>query len=434
MIKQILARGRQFIKSHPLSTNYGIDGLLTLGAVSIAANNSNLFAQRLGAGDFHLSMLQFLPHIINLFLLIPLGLMVDSLTNKRRILSILLIIAGLFFASAGMSAFVPVHTVYFFLIAVGLANVSSGGLFNMTWQAFFPEAVDEEGFENRNAVLTFRARMTMIVSLIAPLTVGFVLTRIPSDDGKIIAHQVFFIFAAVLLVINSFHIRKIKAVHAITPKRVSIEEIKTAGRRLVKNKAFIVFTLVIFFFHMGWHIDWTLFFISQANYLQMNELMLSLTPVVGMLAQLLTLRFWSRNNSKQGVEFPLVYGMMGLIASPIAIIVGTSLPLSIGPWVFLLIHGAGQLAFANITLNLFQCLLKVIDNEYRSLFISMYTCLITLSNAVMPVVGVAIYRGFGADLRALHITFVIILVIRVLTVCMWLLRLKFMPTQPMEVD
>jgi len=425
MIKKILARGRSFIETHPLSTNYGIDGLLVLGGVSIAANNSNLFAQRLGAGDFHLSMLQFLPHIINLFLLIPVGMMVDSLTNKRRIVSILLVIAGLFFAMAGMSAFVPIHAVYFFIIVVGLANVSIGGLFNMTWQAFFPEAVSEEGHENRNAVLTFRARMTMIVSLIAPLTVGFVLTRIPSEGGKIIAHQVFYLIAAVLLVLNSLHFRKIIAVSPSLPKRFSMEEIKIAGRRLVRNKTFIVFTLVIFFFHMGWHIDWTLFFIAQANYLLMNELMLSLTPVVGMLAQLITLRFWSRNNTKQGVELPLVYGMMGLIMSPIAVIVGTNLPLGFGPWVFLLLHGMGQLAFTNITLNLFQCLLKVVDNEYRSLFISMYTCLITLSNAVMPVVGVMIYRSLGADLRALQLTFWIILGIRIVAVCLWLLRLKF---------
>jgi len=417
---------RSFIQTQPITVKYGIDGILTLGAVSMAANNNNLFAQRLGANDFQLSMLQFMPQMLSLLLLIPMGLFADSLSNKRRMLTVALVMAGVFYATAGSAAFLPVHMVYFFIGFLSLATVSVG-MYNLSWQSYFPEVIPEgawiEGVrENRNNVLTFRARMTMIVSLVVPLSVGAILTAIVSDEGKIAAHQVFYVIAAVMLISNAIHFRKIKAVKPSEPKRISFAEIKTAARRLSKNKLYIYFCITILFFHMTWHADWTLFFIGQRNYLGMNEVLLSLTPVGAMITQLLTLKRWSRNNVKQGVERPLTYGMVGLAFSPLAIIVGVSIPHGgIGIAVFLLIHAAGQMAFANITLNLFQCLLKVVDEEYRSFSISVYTMLITLSNAVMPVVGVALYRGLGGDRQALIYAFAVFFVLRFVAAGFWLL-------------
>ena len=412
---------KNFIKEQPLAVNYGLDGLLFMGAMGIAGNNNLLFAQRLGAGEFHLSMLQFLPQIILLFLLIPAGIMADSLKNKRLMISAALILAGVFFAVGGMSAFVPVHTVYFFLVFIALANVSALGFYNLAWQAFFPETVEES---NRNNVLTFRARMTMIVQLVMPLAVGAILTSIPSYDGKIAAHQIFYIIAAMMLFSNAFHIKKIKATQPVAPKKISLTEMTVAANRLLKNKPFIIFCVLILFFHMTWHMDWTLYFIAQANYMGMNEFMLSLTPVSGMITQLLTLKFWSRRNAKHGIELPLAFGMLGLAVSPLAVIVGISLPQTYGPFVFIAMHALGHMAFASITLNLFQCLLKVADNEYRSFSISVYTCLITLSNAVMPVVGVAVYRGLGGDADALRYTNLILFALRLVACGLWLLRIK----------
>jgi len=305
---------------------------------------------------------------------------------------------------------------------LALANVSNMGIYNLTWQSFFPDAVAEW---RRNDVLTFRARCTMIVQLIAPLLVGTILTSIASDEGVIRAHQAFYIIAAVLLFSNAFHIRKIKATQETEPKRISGAEMKIAMGRLVRNKPFIIFSVTILFFHMTWHMDWTMYFIGQANYLNMNPFMLSLTPITGMVTQLATLKYWSKNNAKQGVERPLVYGMLGMAICPIGIIVGVSLPQGIGIAVFLVFHAIGHLAFANITLNLFQCLLKVVDSEYRSFSISVYTCMITLSNAIMPVAGVALYRALGADVNGLRYAFAIMFVLRIIAAGLWMLRTRY---------
>jgi len=425
MLNQFIKNFKQFKQEQPLSVAYGIDGILTMGAISIAVNNNALFALRLGAGDFHLSMLQFIPQIMNLLLLIPVGMLADSLMNKRRLLSIALTLTGTFFLIAGASPFISVHAVYFLLFSVAFANVSNA-MTNLSWQAFFPEVVDEG---DRNNVLTFRARMTMIVSLILPLLVGIVLTSIPAHEGKIRAHQVFYIVSAVLLISNAFHVKRIHATNPTSPKKVNFTELIDSAKRLTKNKPFILFTAAILFFHMTWHVDWTLFFIGQATYLQMNELMLSFTPVVATLMQLISLKFWSRRNARKGVEKGLLFGILGLAMSPLAIIVSTTLPQGLNIAVFLFIHAIGHLAFANITLNLFQCLLNVVDEHNRSFSISVYTCFIMLSNAIMPVLGVALYRGLGGNIDALRLTFMIVFLSRFVAAGVWILYIRYREQQ-----
>jgi len=421
-ISSYLARIRSFTTNNPVAANYAIDGILALGAVNLAANNNNLFAQRLGAGDFHLTMLQFLPQMLNLFLLIPAGLFADSLINKGRMLSGTLVAAAVFFLAGAIAGFATIQPLFLFLGFLALANVSVM-LYSITWQGYFPEVVAEE---KRNAVLTLRARMSILVSLVIPLISGGVLSAISSERGKIIAHQFFYGVVAVLLLSNAIHLRKIKAVNPAPPKKIRLEEIKKAGSRLLRNKQFKIFTVVALFFHMTWHLDWTLYFIGQANYLLMNEFQIGLVAVGTTAAQLVTLRFWSKHNQRLGPERPMTFGILGLAFNPIAIIIAISLPLSIGPTVFLIAHTIAMLTFTTIGLNFFQCLMPVLDTEYRGFSISVYTCLITLSNAVMPVVGVAIYRSLGGNLNGLRIAFVIIFALRIMAAGLWWLRAKRM--------
>jgi len=418
------ARIKSFTTNNPTAANYAIDGILALGAMNLAANNNNLFAQRLGAGDFHLAMLQFLPQLLNLFLLIPAGLFVDSLVNKRRMLSAALVGAAVFFLAGAAAGFIIgfdiVQPLFFFLAFLALANASLM-LYNISWQGYFPEVVVEG---RRNSVLTLRARMGILVSLVIPLISGGVLAAIPSESGKIIAHQVFYCIVAVMLIFNAAHLRKIIAVDPAPPKKIRLEELKKAGSRLLGNRQFKIFVGVALFFHMTWHIDWTLYFIGQANYLRMNEFQLGLTAVGSTAAQLLTLRFWSKRNQRLGPEKPMTFGILGLALNPVAIIVATSLPLAAGPVVFLIMHTIAMLTFATVGLNIFQCLMPVLDTEYRGFSISVYTCLITLSNAIMPVVGVALYRTLGGDLNGLRWAFAIVLVLRLMAGGLWWFRLR----------
>ena len=421
LLHRYMTRVKSFRASNPVAVNYAIDGLLVIGALNLAAANNNIFAQRLGAGDFHLAMLQFLPQMINLVILIPIGLFADSLKNKARLVAGAMVCSSfLFMVVAGLS-FAFDQPLYMFLIFMALANASNM-VYNISWLGFFPEVVESH---KRNMVLTLRSRVSIIISLFMPIISGGILASIPSEEGKILAHQVFYAVVALMLLANAFHLRKLKAIDPAPPKKIRLSEIKKAASQLRQNKPFILFAAVVLFFHISWQMDWTLYFIGQANYLYMNEFLLSLTAVGSTVGQLITLKFWSKRNQRHGVEKPLTFGILGLALCPVAIFVSTLVPLSIGPAIFLGIHVIAMLFFPTIGLNLFQCLMPVLDEEYRSFSVSVYTCLITISNAVMPVIGVAIYRALGGNIAALRITFAIVFVMRIIAAGLWWLRIKY---------
>ncbi|MDR2575220.1 MAG: MFS transporter [Treponema sp.] len=412
----------------PLPTpylHYAMDGLLVALAVNIASNNNNLFALRLGAGDYQLSLVQFLPQIFTMLILIPGGLFAGSLHNKRRMIIGALITGAAGYLLCALSPFfrfalpwTEFNTVYFFLAFLALA-AGSMATYNISWQSFFPEVVDTR---ERNRVLTMRSHMDVFISIPLPLLVGAILLRAASGSGKIHVHQFFYVFAALFLILAALNYRRIKAVRAAAPKRVSFFEIKKAVKNISHNKQYLLFIAVALFFYMTWHFDWTLYFIGQVTYLKMNEFQIGLTTLGATTAQFLTMRFWSRVNEKHGVALPVTFGILGLSLCPIAMIISTSLPVSYGRYVFLPLHAIVSLPLATTTLNMLQCLLQAADEEYRSFSISVYTCLICLSNAIMPVAGIALYRALGGDRNGLRYTFAIIFVLRIIAAALWLLR------------
>jgi len=424
-------RAKKFADSNPIVMRYAMDGLLAALAVNIASNNNNLFALRLGADDYQLSLVQFLPQIFTMLILIPGGLFAGSLHNKRRIIIGALITGAVGYLFCALSPFfrlahpkselVSEHSIYFFLIFLAFA-AGAMATYNISWQSFFPEVVD---LKERNRVLTMRSHMDVFISIPLPLLVGAVLLHTTAGRGKIIVHQSFYLFAALFLVLAAINYRRIKAVRPAAPKSVSFSETKKAVKSLLRNRQYLLFIGAAVFFYMTWHFDWTLYFIGQANYLKMNEFQLGLTTLGATTVQFLTMRFWSRVNEKHGVVLPVTFGILGLSLNPIAMITALSLPISIAPYIFLTLHAIVSLPLATTTLNMLQCLLQVADEEYHSFSISVYTCIVCLSNAVMPVAGVALYRALGGDRNGLRLAFAIIFALRIAAMCLWLIRRKW---------
>ena len=434
MLTNPFTRINKFAGSNPVATRYAMDGLLAALAVNIASNNNNLFALRLGAGDYQLSLVQFLPQIFTMLILIPGGLFAGSLHNKRRIIIGALITGAIGYLLCALSPFFrftnagnelnPSYSIYFFLAFLALA-AGATATYNISWQSFFPEVVN---IQERNRVLTMRSHMDVFISIPLPLLVGTILLHTTAGRGKITVHQTFYLFAALSLILAAINYRRIKAVRPAMPKRVSFYEIKKAARILLHNQQYALFIGAALFFYMTWHFDWTLYFIGQVNYLKMNEFQIGLTTLGATTAQFLTMRFWSRVNEKHGVVLPVTFGILGLSLCPVAMIISTSLPVSIAPYVFLPLHAIVSLPLATTTLNMLQCLLQVADEEYRSFSISVYTCLVCLSNAVMPVAGIALYRALGGDRNGLRLTFAIIFTLRIAAAFLWLVRRRWQKT------
>jgi len=298
-------------------------------------------------------------------------------------------------------------------------------MYNVSWQSFFTEAVE---VGDRNRILTMRQKWRMVPAMLLPLVTGTVLSSLPEINSKIIAHQSFFILAAGFAVAQIFLINKLKSIAPAPVIGINLSNIKKAAAALVKNKKFLVFCATILTFYMSFQFDWTLYFIGLTRYLELNEALIGITILTEAMAAFFSIRFWSRMNEKYGVTLPLLFGMMIICFFPLVLLLTTSMTSGARVYIFLVGHALCSVGIACFWLNVFQCLLTTLQNEYRTISISIFSVLTSLSNALMPMTGVLLYNRFGADLAAFQTVCRIIFVTRIFAASMWFLRWRFTET------
>jgi len=397
---------------------YMAEGVLLNLATGLVSNNYYLFASAMGANDYQLSLIQFAPQMVNMIILLPAGIFLDSLANKKKMVVMSILVTSIVYIGIMCTPFMGGARLFGF---IALLSVAAGmfTLYNISWQSFFPEVV-EPG--RRNGVLTLRTTWTFAAGVIGPLITGFVLSGLADTGQKIKAHQIFYVVAAALLLSQSFVLRKLKSKNPAPPIGVSFANLKKAGTALIHNKKFLFFCGTIFVLYMAWQMDWTLYFIGQTRYLKMNESWLSYAVIGNALCQFFMVRFWSRKNEKFGVAFPLIFAAAGMVLYEPLMVFSSSLPSPINRYIFLPGYSLIGLTQTTMALNVFQNLLRVLPDEHKTISISIFSVITSLSNAVMPLLGVTAYNHLGADLRALHLTCWIVGVFRLAAAGLWAAR------------
>lgn len=394
------------------------EGILITLINNLVSSHNNLFATRLGAGDYELGLVTMLPQLVGMAVLIPGGILTDILKNKRDMVTSALFAVACVYIVIG---FVPTLGSFRLRAFLALLAISSAPMtiYNVSWQAYFSDVVHPNG---RNGILAVRSSLSFLVGITITLTCGALLSSASSNADKIRLHQTFLWVAAALLLLQIFILRRIPGGMADTGKGFKLSDLKKAFVELLHNRKFLGFVGVALFFYMTWHMDWTLYYIGQTQYLGMNEAWLSYVSIGNAIIQFLTMGVWSRINSKHGVRFAIIFGSLGLSLCPLGMIFTTSLQTSNARLIFLIINTLFNITLATTSLNILQCLLQVIPESNKTLNISIYTALVMMSNGVMPFVGVSIYRLLGGDLEALHRVFLGIFLLRIAATCLWALR------------
>ena len=167
------------------------------------------------------------------------------------------------------------------------------------------------------------------------------------------------------------------------------------------SRAFRSFFFCILFFYLSWHIDWSMWFIAQTQYVGMTELDMSVLNALSCVGQLVTIGLFARLNQKRGVGFSFLFGIAGLVFCPFTVCLCLALPLAVRPAVFILLVALFSAPQSCINLCVVQMLLANLPERGRSFLVSLYTIVITLSNSLLPLLGVHLYTALGADARAL---------------------------------
>lgn len=399
---------RSFRTDHQLSRLLAAEGILYTLIITLAHNNNNLYASRLGASSSDLGLIASLPPIVGILTLIPFAIITDRLHNKKPMVILSAFGLGFLYILVGMVAFMDANRLPALIALLVLVNLPMS-LYNSSWQAFFSDACEPS---DRNLVYTHRTRMNTAVGVAIPIITGAILTA-ASGSGKILVHQIYYWLAFPLAVGQILVLKKITGGSSAEVSHYQLSDLKESAKILFRNKKFLGFLSVALLVYCGWEMDWSLYFVAQFKFLPLNETQMSIITVLGSAAQFLMLGTWSRLIQKKGVRFVFVIGAAGFFVSGIVLIISLLLPSPFRMPFYYIFQSIASSAFSAFQLSLLQCLLESIPGKNRALSISIYNTIILITNVIMPYLGIYIYNLLGQSIRAMIITFGIISLIRI---------------------
>lgn len=421
---------RDWFRGNRVLLLFGAEGILLQFVISMNGFGNNLFATNLGATDSQIGLIPLAPNLIACLLLLPMGLVAGRMRSSRTILVILTAVSGIGFFSY---LFVPAagkSGVNLFLMLLALTN---GGIaiYNSQWQTFFADATT---LKERNPVYTFRNRAMFAIAIAAPIVCGMLMNGQSSQQGKVNVLLIFFLLNGVMLFVQLFTLSRIpsRTREKNAGSAISLKDAASALRTAFSSKRFRLFLIPFCLFYAFWQLDWSMWYIGQVQYVKLNETELALFNGLFNIGQLLCIGPVSYLVRKKTPDWTIMLGAAGLCFCPIIIIVASLIPVhsvSVGVFfVLVTVLNAPQCAVALCAMHI---LLDVTPESNRSLIVNLYTMITTLSNSIMPFLGVQLYNLLGADWRAFLIFNGVTLFVRTSVLVMMFFRFKYLSRKQM---
>jgi hypothetical protein len=397
-----------FTTDHKLAAILAGEGALFTLIITLSNNNNHLFASRLGATSYELGLISSLPPIVGMICLIPFAIITDRMKNKKSMVIAAALLLGTLYFLVGLSPLVPENPVAVLIFLLIMINFPMS-LYGSSWQSFFSDVALPS---DRNQIYAHRTKMNTAVGIVFPLLIGLILTA-ATGVYKITVHQIYYFIALPLALGQVLLLRRIPFEPKPKAGRFRFSELGQTALSTFRSRSFLGFLGVALLVYIGWQMDWSVYFLAQFRYLELNEVQLSLVAVLSALTQFLMLGVWTQISSARGVRFVFVIGAAGFAFCSLTILFAMMMPPSIGIIFYYVFHCIGSSTFSAFQLSLLLCLLEVIPNVDKTLSIAIYSTVILMSNAVMPFLGVHIYNLLGENRQAMIITIGIVSAIRI---------------------
>ncbi len=221
-----------------------------------------MFAKRMGAGDFHIALLNSIPPLVAVFILIPCSILIEKINKIKKTVSLLIFLNSLFYLFIVFVPFIPGQLkVVVYIVLIGFMNWP-GSLYITSWQSFFAENFSGS-YANR--IYSVRSKYSAFFGLLAALLAGLLLTDIPKNDSeRIIIYQVFYLACFIITLLQLFFLTRVKQEPCIPehPENAASRNFRLSDfKEIFRNKSFMIFCICTFLFHISWQIGWPLFFI-----------------------------------------------------------------------------------------------------------------------------------------------------------------------------
>ena len=404
---------------------FALEGVLIQYITSINNFGNNLYAMNLGASDVQIGLVQTVANLTAVLLLLPSGLVGERLRSPRTLPVFTLALMGVMYFFFGSVPAMGEGRMTFFFVFLAL---TSGllAVYNAQWQSFFGDVVAEP--RDRNGVFAFRNRFMFFIGTLTPLLCGAAMSACAQSAEKLGVLRVFYYSCGAAMLIAALVLRRMPVSDRLRVENgFSLADAKAALLEAAHSRAFRSFFFCILFFYLSWHIDWSMWFIAQTQYVGMTELDMSVLNALSCVGQLLTIGLFARLNQKRGVGFSLLFGIGGLVLCPVTICVCLALPPALRPGAFVVLVALLYAPQSSINLCVVQMLLSVLPERGRSFLVSLYTILVTLSNSLMPLLGVHLYTALGADARALFALNAGVFLWRLIALSLFIARYKQQP-------
>lgn len=384
---------------------FGMEGLLLQFSMSLAASNgfgTNIYATNLGATDSQIGMIQLVANLFAVALLLPMGIISDRTKSAKTMPMAIMVILGVMFFFFGSVPMMGAHRmVFFFIFLCGTAGMLA--IYNSIWQAFFGDVTP---IEQRNRVYAFRNRFIYIIGTAAPVVCGMLLGLCSGVTGKLRVLQGFYYACGALSLVNAFVLSRIPGGRR-TPEmlarlpKVSPRSVAMVLKELFRDRRFVKYFVCVMFFYFTWHIDWSVWYLGQTQYVGMSEAQLSVYSALVSIGQFLGTGVYVRMIERKGVLKTFLHPLISLVFAPVIMFLSLwAVQWGLGPAALTVLATLAFLPQCALNLCLVQMLLQAIPERNRSLIVSLNMAFVTLSNALMPFLGVQLYRLFGADRRA----------------------------------
>ena len=394
---------------------------------SIKAFGNNLFATNLGATDTQIGLIQTIGCAVTIAFLLPVGIIADRCRSSKTMPVCLLLLGGLMFILQSLVPGLGAARMAFFFVFMGLAS-GFFGAYGGQWQAMFGDLVDMRA---RNRIYALRNRVMAAVGMVIPMLCGVSLSRSAGSEAKLRVLSVFYLAAGALMLLQALVVLRIpggrrERAETDPGARLSLGDFRQALGEAVHNRAFVRFAFSTLLIYMVWHFDWSMWYIGQTQYALLTEAQLSYYNAICCIVQIFALGFWARVNQRRNVYFTSCFCAIGLAFYPLFMILSASMPVPLRPWTLMALAPLANAFECAIGMVTVQMLLGVAPERNRSLMVSLFTILTTLSNAILPLLGVRLYTALGADVRAFRLFFLTGFVLRLGVAVFYVLRYRRM--------
>lgn len=349
-----------------------------------------MFAKRLGAEDIYIGLLNSIPPLVAIFVLIPCGILLDRIENKKLVTGAMILFNSVFYLAIAFVPLIPDSVkVIVYVILIGLMNWPFS-LYNTSWQSFFADIFS--GSE-ANLVYSARSKYNAFFGLLTVLVTGFILSSVPkNEEQRLIIYQVFYAVCFLFSIIQVLFLSQVKPAGYEQPvkkkediHRFSLNEFK----EMFGNKDFIILCLCSFVFNAAWQMGWPLFFIYNVDFLYLGEFELSLISVGTGIVSFFSYPIWNWIVNKKGNSFAIVLSTIGLAITPFWYTF-------LIPYYFaLLIQAIGGASSAGFSLTVFCNLLEILPQSKRTIYISIFNTFTNIAGFLAPLAGVWLYQQVG---------------------------------------